>query len=94
MLQQLISSGKAPARKLAHARILLKIDRSTPGPEWTDEQAVGSSHRYLRRPERPLLGAVQLDDCPSPWSSSPARPTCPAGVQAPSDTIATHEPHA
>jgi hypothetical protein len=38
VLQQLISSGKAPARKLAHARILLKIDRSTPGPEWTDEQ--------------------------------------------------------
>ena len=38
VLQQLISSGKAPARKLAHARILLKIDRSTPGLEWTDEQ--------------------------------------------------------
>ena len=28
----------ALSRKLAHARILLKIDRSTPGPEWTDEQ--------------------------------------------------------
>lgn len=38
VLLQLISSGKAPARKLAHARILLKIDRSLPGPEWTDEQ--------------------------------------------------------
>ena len=38
VLQQLISAGKAPARKLAHARILLKIDRSTPGPAWTDEQ--------------------------------------------------------
>jgi hypothetical protein len=37
-LHQLISSGKAPARKLAHARILLKIDRNTPGNEWTDEQ--------------------------------------------------------
>jgi transposase len=37
-LRQLISSGKAPARKLAHARILLKIDRSSSGPEWTDEQ--------------------------------------------------------
>ena len=38
VLQQLISSGQAPARKLAHARILLKIDRRTPGPAWTDEQ--------------------------------------------------------
>lgn len=37
-LQQLISKGKAPARKLAHARILLKIDRNAPGPRWTDEQ--------------------------------------------------------
>ncbi len=36
-LQQLISSGKAPARQLAHARILLKIDRNTTGLEWTDE---------------------------------------------------------
>jgi transposase len=38
VLQQLISSGKAPARQLAHARILLKIDRNAPGPRWTDEQ--------------------------------------------------------
>ncbi len=38
LLHQLISSGKAPARQLAHARILLKIDRNTPGNEWTDEQ--------------------------------------------------------
>ncbi len=38
VLQQLISSGQAPARQLAHARILLKIDRNAPGPCWTDEQ--------------------------------------------------------
>ena len=37
-LHHLISTGKAPARKLAHARILLKIDRSLPGDRWTDEQ--------------------------------------------------------
>lgn len=37
-LQQLISSGKAPARQLAHARILLKIDRNGQGRQWTDEQ--------------------------------------------------------
>src|SRR6266567_4908517 len=38
VLRHLISSGKAPARKLAHARILLKIDRTVPGNDWTDEQ--------------------------------------------------------
>jgi transposase len=38
LLQQLISKGKAPARKLAHARILLKIDRNAAGPRWSDEQ--------------------------------------------------------
>jgi transposase len=37
-LHQLISKGKAPARKLAHARVLLKIDRNAPGPRWSDEQ--------------------------------------------------------
>jgi transposase len=37
-LHQLISKGNAPARKLAHARILLKIDRNAPGPRWSDEQ--------------------------------------------------------
>jgi transposase len=37
-LQRLISSGKAPARKLAHARMLLKIDRNTADNVWTDEQ--------------------------------------------------------
>ena len=38
VLLQLISSGKAPARQLAHARILLKIDRNAAGTRWTDEQ--------------------------------------------------------
>jgi transposase len=37
-LHQLISKGKAPARKLAHARVFLKIDRNAPGPRWSDEQ--------------------------------------------------------
>ena len=38
VLKQLITKGNAPARKLAHARILLKIDQHAPGPRWTDEQ--------------------------------------------------------
>jgi len=35
-LRELISSGKAAARKLSHARILLKADRSEGGPDWND----------------------------------------------------------
>jgi transposase len=37
-LQQLTRKGKAAARKLTHARILLKADSSEGQPGWTDEQ--------------------------------------------------------
>lgn len=36
-LTQLISAGQAPARKLAHARILLKTDSGPDGPGWDDD---------------------------------------------------------
>lgn len=36
-LHDLLSSGKAAARTLTHARILLKADQSPLGPGWTDE---------------------------------------------------------
>jgi transposase len=36
MLQALVSRGKAAARKLMHARILLKADSSDGGPGWDD----------------------------------------------------------
>ena len=36
-LRQLIGRGEASARKLAHARILLKADSSEAGPGWTDQ---------------------------------------------------------
>lgn len=37
-LQQLVSTGLAPARKVRHAHILLKADESEQGPKWTDQQ--------------------------------------------------------
>ena len=37
-LQDLIAAGKAAAKKLAHARILLKADAAPGGPAWTDER--------------------------------------------------------
>lgn len=37
-LEELISKGKSSARKLIHARILLKADASEAGPSWKDEE--------------------------------------------------------
>jgi len=36
-LTQLISAGQAPARKLTHARVLLKTDGGPDGPGWSDD---------------------------------------------------------
>ncbi len=36
-LRDLISTGKGAARRLAHARILLKADQHPDGPAWTDD---------------------------------------------------------
>jgi len=40
MLHQMLSRGKAAARKLMHARILLKANAATDGPGWNDEAIV------------------------------------------------------
>ena len=37
-LSALIATGKAAARKLAHARVLLHADAAPGGPAWTDER--------------------------------------------------------
>jgi len=36
-LQRIVSAGKAAARKLTRARVLLKVDQGESGPGWTDE---------------------------------------------------------
>lgn len=51
-LRQLVSSGKATARKLTHARILLKADSSAGGPNWPDSrisQAVDTGTATIER---------------------------------------------
>jgi transposase len=37
-LKHLIAAGTAPARRLLHARLLLKADQGPGGPGWTDER--------------------------------------------------------
>ncbi len=39
-LQRLVAAGTAPARKLTHARILLKADQGPSGPGWVDAAIV------------------------------------------------------
>ena len=41
MLQTMLSRGKAAARKLMHARILLKANASPGGPDWNDGTIAG-----------------------------------------------------
>lgn len=41
-LQTLIGGGVAPARTLAHARILLKANQGEAGPGWTDAMIAGA----------------------------------------------------
>lgn len=41
-LQAMLSRGKAAARKLMHARILLKADASDGGPNWHDDAIADS----------------------------------------------------
>ena len=51
-LQQLISRGKADARKLTHARILLQADEAAGGPRRTDEQIASALNTATRTVER------------------------------------------
>ncbi len=51
-LHRLIAAGTAPARKLTHARILLKADQSPEGPGWVDDriaEAVETSQPTVSR---------------------------------------------
>lgn len=51
-LRQLISRGKADARKLAHARILLQADEAEGGPRRTDKQIASALDTATRTVER------------------------------------------
>jgi Homeodomain-like domain len=48
-LGHLIACGKADARKLAHARVLLQADKAEGGPGWIDPAALRVSVRTVER---------------------------------------------
>ena len=51
-LQRLVSVGRAAARKLTHARVLLQSDESTAGPGWPDKQIADGLGIATRSVER------------------------------------------
>ena len=54
-LQQRLAGGRAPARQLTHARILLKADQGPEGPAWTDARiaaALDTSRPTVERVRR------------------------------------------
>src|SRR4051794_40983636 len=48
----MISRGKADARRLAHARVLLQADASESGPDWTDTRIAEAVRVSVRTIER------------------------------------------
>jgi transposase len=71
-LSDLIAAGKAAARKLAHARILLKADAAPGGPAWADARIaealeVGTAtvervrQRFVEQGLEAALGRKQQD---------------------------------
>ena len=52
LLQAMLSSGKAAARKLCHARLLLLADEAADGPRRTDQEIAATLGIGLRTVER------------------------------------------
>jgi transposase len=50
--QTLIAKGKASARQLAHARVLLQVDEAEAAPGRTDEETATALNRSVRTIER------------------------------------------
>lgn len=51
-LEQFVKTGKASARAILHAHVMLKADDSSHGPKWSDRQieaAFGVSYRTILR---------------------------------------------
>lgn len=60
-LGRMISRDKAAARKLAHARILLRADASAAGPAWSDERIADALSVSIRTIERVRRRFVEED---------------------------------
>ncbi len=60
LLHDLIAAGQAAARKLAHARILLKADAADGGPDWPDRRIADALEVSTATVERVRQRFVEL----------------------------------
>lgn len=84
-LRDLIAAGKAAAKKLAHARILLKADASPGGPAWTDQriaEAVEVGGATVERVRQPLRGGG-LGGSLGPQEAGPTQPRAASSMAGP-----------
>ena len=73
-LHELIAAGRAAARKLTHARILLKADAAEGGPAWPDgriAEAMEVSVATVERVRQRFVGVRPVDHIFSAVGSPP-----------------------
>src|SRR5918911_130382 len=58
-LERMLARGKAAARSLTHARILLKADEGSSGPGWTDEAIAEALDVNRSKVERVRIRCVE-----------------------------------
>ena len=74
-LQQMIAAGQAAARKMAHARILLKADAAEGGPAWPDGRIAGAVEVSVATIERVRQRFVEEGLEPALCRKKPDRPS-------------------
>ncbi len=72
-LIKLVSWGKAAARKITRARVLLKADAGEGGPGWTDRRIAEALEVGIRMIENVRHRCVEGGDGGSGWRSRLAR---------------------
>ncbi len=96
MLSKLARSGKAAARKITRARILLKADAGEGGPGWTDERIAEALEVGVRMIENVRRRCVeegpQAAACGCAWPDRPAQRKLDGAGEARLVAIACSEP--
>jgi hypothetical protein len=96
MLSKLARSGKAAARKITRARILLKADAGEGGPGWTDERIAEALEVGVRMIEnvrrRCVAEGPQAAACGRAWPDRPAQRKLDGAGEARLVAVACSEP--
>ena len=98
VLIKLARSGKAAARKITRARVLLKADAGTGGPGWTDERIAEALEVGVRMIENVRRHCVEEGPeaaaCGRAWPDRPAQQKLDGAGEARLVALACSEPPA